>query len=328
MKTISKLLGAAAISVSMLAGSAMAAEKPTIGVVVKVGGIPWFNAMEQGIEEAGEKLGVDAFMVGPTSADPALQVRAIEDLIARGVDVIGVVPNDAQVLEPVLKRAQEAGIKVITHESEASLNKDFNFELISAENFGKAHADLFAEATNCEGKYAVYVGGLTVPAHNAWADAAVAHLEAKCPDMSQAADRFGVAESVDDSRTTTLDLLRANEDFAGVMAFGSQGPIGAARAVQERGLEGQVAVVGLFSAGQGRRLVHSDALTGGFVWSPIEAGKAFVELGTMLVMGDTVKDGDDVPVLGQVELEGKNIYANKPLALTKDTVDGLAEIGL
>ena len=56
-------------------------------------------------------------MVGPTSADPALQVRAVEDLIAQGVNVIGVVPNDAQVLEPVLKRAMDAGIKVITHES-------------------------------------------------------------------------------------------------------------------------------------------------------------------------------------------------------------------
>ena len=44
------------------------------------------------------------------SARPApirrLQVRAIEDLIAQGVNVIGVVPNDAKVLEPVLQKAQ------------------------------------------------------------------------------------------------------------------------------------------------------------------------------------------------------------------------------
>ena len=77
-----------------------------MGVVVKIGGIPWFNAMEVGIEQRAEELGVEAFMVGPTSADPALQVRAIEDLIAQGVDVIGVVPNDAEVLEPVLQRAE------------------------------------------------------------------------------------------------------------------------------------------------------------------------------------------------------------------------------
>ena len=54
-------------------------------------------------------MGDDGFMIGPTSADPALQVRAIEDLIAQGVNVIGVVPNDATVLEPVLKKARDAG---------------------------------------------------------------------------------------------------------------------------------------------------------------------------------------------------------------------------
>ena len=103
------------------------ANKPfTMGVVVKVGGIPWFNVMEQGIKEEGKVLGVNAWQVGPTTADPAEQVRAIEDLIAKKVDVIGVVPNDAKVLEPVLKRAQEAGIKVITHESPDQANADWD----------------------------------------------------------------------------------------------------------------------------------------------------------------------------------------------------------
>jgi simple sugar transport system substrate-binding protein len=45
-------------------------KKPTMGIVVKIGGIPWFNAMEMGIKEQGEKLGVAATMIGPTSADP------------------------------------------------------------------------------------------------------------------------------------------------------------------------------------------------------------------------------------------------------------------
>ena len=110
------LLGAAVIAAAF-AGSVAAQDKPTMGVVVKIGGIPWFNAMEVGITAEGEALGVDAVMIGPTSADPALQVRAIEDLIAKGVDIIGVVPNDANAIEPVLEKARAAGIKVVTHES-------------------------------------------------------------------------------------------------------------------------------------------------------------------------------------------------------------------
>ncbi len=56
-----------AASISLVASfAAFAQEAGKVGVVVKIGGIPWFNAMEAGIKERGQKLGVDAFMVGPT----------------------------------------------------------------------------------------------------------------------------------------------------------------------------------------------------------------------------------------------------------------------
>src|SRR4051812_14841375 len=93
------------------------AEEPEIAVVVKIGGSPWFTAMEQGIKKAGKDEHVKAYMVGPTTADPAQQVRAVEDLIAKKVGAIGVVPNDAKALEPIFNRAKAAGIPVITHES-------------------------------------------------------------------------------------------------------------------------------------------------------------------------------------------------------------------
>jgi len=281
---------ACAVLTAALSTAALAAnDPPRMGVVVKIGGIPWFNAMEEGIEQRAEELGVEAWMVGPTSADPALQVRAIEDLIAQGVDVIGVVPNDAEVLEPVLARAMEQGIKVITHESPEQENADWNFELASSEGFGEAHAKLLAEKMGGQGKYAVFVGSLSVPLHNAWADAAIAYLEENHPEMEVVADRFGVAESVDDSRRTALDLMRAHPDLGGILAFGSQGPIGAGRAVDERRKAGEVFILGPFSPGQGRRLVHDGVLTGGFMWNPMEAGRVFVTLGDMLVKGEEIK---------------------------------------
>jgi simple sugar transport system substrate-binding protein len=40
---------------AVLASGAFAADKPTMGVVVKIGGIPWFNAMETGIKEVAPK---------------------------------------------------------------------------------------------------------------------------------------------------------------------------------------------------------------------------------------------------------------------------------
>ncbi len=83
MKKFTSILAGAVIAAST-AVSAWAQDVPTMGIVVKIGGVPWFNAMEIGIKEKAAELGVDATMIGPTSTDPALQVGAIEDLIAQG----------------------------------------------------------------------------------------------------------------------------------------------------------------------------------------------------------------------------------------------------
>jgi simple sugar transport system substrate-binding protein len=313
-----------------IAAYAFAADKPTMGVVVKIGGIPWFNAMETGIKENGAKLGVDAYMIGPTSADPALQVRAIEDLIAKNVTVIGVVPNDEKALEPVLEKARQAGIKVVVHEGPGVVNKDWDFELASAKGFGETHAEMLAQKMGGKGEYAVFVGSLTVPLHNAWADAANAYIKAKYPDMKLVGDRYGVAENVDDSRKTALDLMAAHPDLKGILAFGSQGPIGAGRAIEEKHMTGKIFVFGPFSPGQGRKLVKEGAISGGFMWNPAEAGRVFVIVGKRLADGDQIKDGDNIEGLGVVhpDVAKHNIITDNLVPINADTVDKLADLGL
>jgi simple sugar transport system substrate-binding protein len=328
-KNIIRSLGFGAVAFALATNLASASpDHPVIGVVVKIGGIPWFNAMEQGIKKRADQLGVKAFMVGPTSADPALQVRAIEDLIAQHVDVIGVVPNDAKVLEPVLQRARAAGIKVITHESPKQENVDWDFELASSKGFGEAYGKRLGDALGGKGEYAVFVGSLTVPLHNAWADAAIAYIKANYPGMTLVGDRYGVAEDVDASRKTALDLMRAHPNLRGILAFGSQGPIGAARAVDEQQAKGKVLVLGPFSPGQGRKLVHDGVLTGGYMWNPEVAGEVFVTLGTMLVKGEPIKDGTNIPGLGVVHPEGHTLIVNELVDLNPKTVDDLAKMGL
>lgn len=323
-----RALCAGIVAFSLTGAAHASPDKPVIGVVVKIGGIPWFNAMDTGIKKKAGELGVKAFMVGPTSADPALQVRAIEDLIAQQVDVIGVVPNDAAVLEPVLERARAAGIKVITHESPNQKNADWDFELASAKGFGEAYGKRLVEALGGKGEYSVFVGSLTVPLHNAWADAAIAYIKANAPGMTLVGDRYGVAENVDQSRSTALDLMRAHPDLKGFLAFGSQGPIGAARAVAERHQQGKIVVMGPFSPGQGRKLVHDGVLTGGYMWNPELAGEVFVTLGTMVAKGDKITDGTDIPGLGVVHPQGHNLIVDELVDLNEHTVDDLAKTGL
>jgi simple sugar transport system substrate-binding protein len=311
-------------------GALAQGKKAQIATVVKIGGIPWFNAMEVGIKKAGEEQGVEAWMVGPTQADAAQQVRAVEDLIARKVDVIAVVPNDATALEPVFRRAQEAGIKVLTHESPDQKFNDWNIELTTVQGFGESHLEALANAMGGEGKYIVYVGSLTVPLHNKWADAAIALQKSKYPKMQMVTDRFGVAESLDDSYKTGLDQMRANPDLKGILAFGSQGPIGAARAVDERGKAGSVAVVGPFSPGQGARYIKAGSIREGFIWNPMLAGETIVRVANMIVKGQAIQDGMELPGLGPVKVDAaaRSILAQKLQPINKSTIDELVQIGL
>lgn len=327
-------LGAGMAAIGAMPGATTRAlaqgDKPQIAVVVKIGGIPWFNAMEVGIKKAAEEQGVEAWMIGPTQADAAQQVRAVEDLIARKVDVIAVVPNDATALEPVFKRAKEAGIKVLTHESPDQSFNDWDIELTTPEGFGETHMEALAKAMGEEGKYIVYVGSLTVPLHNKWADAAIALQKAKYPNMQMVTDRFGVAESLDDSFKTALDQMRANPDLKGILAFGSQGPIGAAKAVEDRGREKKVAVVGPFSPGQGAKYIKSGAIREGFIWNPMLAGETIVRIANTVAKGEQPQDGMEMPDLGKVSVDaGKRlISAQKLQAINKETIDGLVQIGL
>lgn len=324
------LAGIGGTLVATTFGSAAMAADPQVGIVVKIGGIPWFNAMEVGIKKAAPEYKMNAWMVGPTQADAAQQVRAIEDLIARKVQVIGIVPNDSPALDPVLGRARAAGIKVLAHEGPAQKEMDWDFELTTTEGYGHAHMDLLAKNMKEEGEYIVYVGSLTVPLHNAWADAAIAYQKEKYPKMKMLGDRFGVAESVDESLKTTQDQIRANPGLKGILTFGSQGPIGAARALEDRGKQKKIALVGGFSPGQGQKYVKSGTIRGGFIWNPMTAGEIFVQVASMLAAGKEPTDNMELTGVGPVRVypDQKLIQAQKLELLDKANIDRLVKLGL
>lgn len=301
-----------------------------IAIVAKIGGIPWFNAMERGILSAGKETGCNAWMIGPTQADAAQQVSAIEDLIARKVDVIGVVPNDASSLVPVLQRARAAGIHVISHESPGQQGAEWDLEFTTPAADGERHMEALAKATGGTGGYIIIVGSLTVPQHKMRADAAIALQKEKYPDMHLIGDRFGCGESVDDSYRTVMDQLRAHPDLTGVLAFGSQGPIGAARAVDARGRIKSVSVVGPFSPGQGAKYVRSGAIRCGYIWNPLLAGQTLVRLTMMMATGKPITNGMDLTDIGalQVDPAQRSVLAPKMQIIDRSTIDALVALGL
>ena len=289
--------------------------------VAKLVGIPWFNVTEDGIKEASKQYNVNGYLVGPPNPDPAQQARMVEDLIAKGVDAICVAPNDAESLEPVFKKAKEKGILILTHESPNQKTLDYDIEMVDNKKFGEHHIDMLVKFMGDKGGYAVFVGGLTVPTHNQWADFAIAYQKQKYPGLKLVTDRIPCAESVELAHDKTLELIKAYPDLKGICAFGSLGPIGAAQAVREKGMEKKIAVVGTAIPSHASPYLKDGSMKHGILYSPFATGKAVVYLAKYLLDGNKMQNLKQIPDVGALTLNGKIIVVDGMVDITAENAD-------
>ncbi|MCX7682203.1 MAG: substrate-binding domain-containing protein, partial [Anaerolineae bacterium] len=78
---------------------------------------PYWSNVELGVKAAARDLGLkedQAIFFVPPTEDVAKQIETMEMYIAQGVTGIAVAPSDPAALEPVMKKAADAGIIVTT----------------------------------------------------------------------------------------------------------------------------------------------------------------------------------------------------------------------
>jgi simple sugar transport system substrate-binding protein len=161
-----------------------AQEKPSFATVVKISGIPWFSRMEEGVKEfQASTPGVTATQSGPAAADAAQQLRIVEDLIAKKVSALAVVPMDPTVIEGALKRAMDRGIIVVTHEADKQKNTNADIEAFNNSAFGAALNEKLASCMNKQGKWTNFLGSLGSLTHIQWLDAGIQNAK-KYPGMT------------------------------------------------------------------------------------------------------------------------------------------------
>jgi simple sugar transport system substrate-binding protein len=302
-------------------GQKAQAGTPEVVTVVKITGIPWFNRLEEGVKLAKQELGLNAYQIGPADADPAQQVKMVEDLISKKVAAICITPNDATALEPVFKKAREQGILILTHESPDQAGKDVDIELIDNVAFAQRTWDMLVEGMGPTGKYAIFVGSLTVPLHNLWADEGIKYAKEKYPGLELVTTRIPCGEDQELSKQKTLELLKTYPDLNGIVGFGSLGPPGAAQALKEKGLAGKVAVVGTVIPGHAAPYLKEGSMTKGILWDPKDAGYALNWVAKYMLEGGQLKDLKEIPGIGSVAVEGDIIQVNAMVDITKENVD-------
>ena len=313
----------------VLAGGAFAGDKKyKIATVVKVDGIAWFDRMRVGVEEYAKETGQDLWMVGPAKADAAEQVQIIEDLIAQGVDALCIVPFSVEALEPVLKKARDAGIIVIAHEASTQQNADLIIEAFDNHAYG---ANMMKDlGKNMEGKggYLCTVGSLTSKSQNEWIDGAVAYQKEHFPEMFEVAPRIETYDDATIDYQKIKEALVAHKDLKGICGGPMPTSAGAGLAIEERGLQGKVFFTGTGLPSIAGQYLKSGAIQTIQFWDPAVAGKAMNKIAITFLDGkkDEIKDGTDLGFLGFESLkqdkEKPNLfYGAGWVVVTKENMD-------
>ena len=305
-----------------VSASAEAEKVYTIATVVKLTGVAWFDRMEVGVNKFAEDTGMDAFQTGHSTADPAEQVRVIEDLIAQGVDAICVVPNSTESLETVLKKARDAGIVVIAHEAANIENADFDIEAFDNTEYGRHFMDILAPMMGEKGQYTTFVGALTATSHNQWVDGSNAVAEEKYPDMELVSNKNETTEDQDNAYSKTKELLQAYPELKGFQGSAMTDVVGVGHAIEEAGLQDSTYVIGTGLVSTSGQYLETGAIDAIGFWDPAMAGYAMNELALMILKGETPVDGISLEAEGyqNLKLDGHVFTGSAWVDVTKENM--------
>jgi simple sugar transport system substrate-binding protein len=328
MRTLSGIILTAFAACLIVAQPARAAEgkkKYEIVMVVKLEGVSWFDDMRRGIERfAKDNPDVNAYQIGHNTGDPAAQIRLVEDLIAKKVDAIVVIPNDVKAMEPVLKKANDAGILTFSHEAASLQNVTFDIEAFNNAAFGEEMMKNLAKNMGGKGEYAQIVGLLTMETHMDWATAASKYQKAKFPGMKLVTDP-PVEDSNDQqlSYQKALELLKKYPNLKGFQGNTAGSAPAFALAVEEKGLAGKFFISGLSLPSMAKDYLKRGTIQSIHFWSPADAGYVSMKVALETLKGKKITSGMNLgrPGYESVKVSGKVVFGNAPITCTKDNVD-------
>jgi rhamnose transport system substrate-binding protein len=291
-------------------------------MVPKLVGIPYFNSARDGASQEADRLGLHFFYTGPTVADASLQVDVIAGLLARHPAVLAVSCDDANALAPVLRRARRYGILVLTWDADTLPDsRDWFVSQVEDETLGRHVMDVLAEQLGGRGQYAIITGSLNASNLNAWLFWMKKQQHEKYPEMELVA----VVPGNDDQQQSFVQaqsLLQAYPNLRGFIGNSSAAPPAIARAIEQAGLSGQIAIAGLSTPNLMRHYIENKTVKTITLWDPGKLGRLTAAVGAMMLSHETPRDGMDISGVGQIRVfpDTRKIVMGSPLDFTRENI--------
>ena len=91
-----------------------------IAILPKAINNPYFDAAFAGAKKACDEIKAECEQIGPTQATGAAQVQFINTVIQKRYDALVISAADANSVVPALKKAQDAGVTVVTYDADVA----------------------------------------------------------------------------------------------------------------------------------------------------------------------------------------------------------------
>jgi len=230
---------AVGLAVGLVASAGVPA--PAIRVVVIGKSVhPYWANVERGVKAAAQKLGVQAVFFVPQKEDVAAQISTMETYIAQKVSGIAVAPSDPKALAPAIKKGRDAGIPVITLDTDAP--ESVRIAYIGTDNLaaGRIAGREMRKLLPQGGKVAIGTGSLT-------ALNSLQRIEGFKQAIQGSPIRIVATNNDKEDAATAVSLaaatLRAHPDLAGAYGvYAYNGPAWA-RAAKEARVAGKLKIV-------------------------------------------------------------------------------------
>ncbi len=254
------------------AGGAIPPGITTISMPKQLGN-PYEEIEHGGVTIAMEELGGSNEIVGPTDAGASSQVPLINSVTQQEPDALIIAGNDANAVAPALKKAADAGIKIVGMDSDVATDARTVFiSQASAEEIGRDQVRLLSEQIGGAGEIAILSATANAPNQNLWIEFMKDELtKPEYADIKLVTVAYG---DDDDQKSfqETQGLIQAYPNLKGIISPTTVGISAAARFLSTSPKKGVVKLTGLGTPNQMRKFVKDGTVEAFELWSPEDVG--------------------------------------------------------
>jgi rhamnose transport system substrate-binding protein len=249
-------------------------------------GNPYFDTSDKGGEAAIQEFGGTYAEVGPSEATPDAQVSYINTLTQQQVGGIVLSANDKKAVGDALQEARDAGIKVVTFDSDTDPEyRDLYVSQASSEGIAKVQVDMIAEQIGDSGEVAILSASANATNQNAWIELMKTELSTNHPDITLVDTVYG-NDKDQESFDKTAALLQSHPDLKGIISPTTVGIAAAGRYLSTSKSKGKVALTGLGTPDQMREYVKDGTVKEFALWNPADLGYLSAYATKALITGE------------------------------------------